>query len=61
MRFGDEGGWHEWPAGAGRMTADGTGEVVVFLVGTRVNSWRAVRSWLPVCRVMPRMIKGAGR
>ncbi|MFI0149823.1 monooxygenase family protein [Streptomyces lydicus] len=41
----------------GRMTADGTGEVVVFLIGMRVNSWRAVRSWLPVFRVMPRMIK----
>ncbi|WP_310718301.1 DUF4188 domain-containing protein [Streptomyces lydicus] len=41
----------------GRMTADGTGEVVVFLIGMRVNSWRAVRSWLPVFRAMPRMIK----
>lgn len=41
----------------GRMTADGTGEVVVFLVGMRINSWRAVRSWLPVFLAMPRMIK----
>lgn len=41
----------------GRMTADGTDGVVVFLIGMRINNWRAVRSWLPVFRAMPRMIK----
>ncbi|MFJ9418379.1 DUF4188 domain-containing protein [Streptomyces sp. NPDC101227] len=45
----------------GRMTADGDGEVVVFLVGMRVNSWWAVRSWLPVLLAMPRMIKEQAR
>ncbi len=41
----------------GRMAADGTDGVVIFLIGMRVNKWRAVRSWLPVFRAMPRMIK----
>ncbi|GAB7030779.1 DUF4188 domain-containing protein [Streptomyces sp. NPDC021749] len=45
----------------GRMTADGGGEVVVFLVGMRINNWRAVRSWLPVFRAMPGMIKELAR
>ncbi|MEV5486354.1 MULTISPECIES: DUF4188 domain-containing protein [Streptomyces] len=45
----------------GRMTADGAGEVVVFLIGMRVNNWRAVRSWLPVFRAMPRMIRELAR
>ncbi|MEU4844498.1 DUF4188 domain-containing protein [Streptomyces gilvosporeus] len=45
----------------GRMTADGDGEAVVFLVGMRVNSWWAVRSWLPVFLAMPRMIKEQAR
>lgn len=45
----------------GRTTADGTGEVVVFLVGMRINNWRAVRSWLPVLRAMPPMIKELAR
>jgi heme-degrading monooxygenase HmoA len=41
----------------GRMTADASGEVVVFLIGMRVNRWRALRSWLPAARAMPRMLK----
>ncbi|MEU5212167.1 DUF4188 domain-containing protein [Streptomyces sp. NPDC020742] len=41
----------------GRMTADGTEEVVVFLIGMRINSWRAVRSWLPMIGAMTRMIR----
>ncbi|MEU9114764.1 DUF4188 domain-containing protein [Streptomyces sp. NPDC048483] len=45
----------------GRMTADGDGEVVVFLIGMRVNSWWAVRSWLPVFLAMPPMIKELAR
>ena len=34
---------------------DGTG-VVVFLIGMRVNRLRAVRTWLPVAKAMPRML-----
>ncbi|MER0482867.1 DUF4188 domain-containing protein [Streptomyces sp. Edi2] len=45
----------------GRMTADGEGGVVVFLIGMRINSWWAVRSWLPVFLAMPRMIKELAR
>ncbi|WP_211274233.1 DUF4188 domain-containing protein [Streptomyces chattanoogensis] len=45
----------------GRMTADGDGEAVVFLIGMRVNSWWAVRSWLPVFLAMPRMMKELGK
>ena len=41
----------------GRMTAEPDGDVVVFLVGMRINRWRAVRSWAPVVRAMPRMLK----
>ncbi|MEU6703944.1 DUF4188 domain-containing protein [Streptomyces wuyuanensis] len=41
----------------GRMTADAQGDVVVFLIGMRINSFRSVRSWWPVFRAMPRMLK----
>ncbi|MEU0841230.1 DUF4188 domain-containing protein [Streptomyces sp. NPDC005962] len=41
----------------GRMTAEGEGEVTVFLIGMRVNRFRALRSWLPVFRAMPRMLR----
>ncbi|MEU1134672.1 DUF4188 domain-containing protein [Streptomyces sp. NPDC005900] len=41
----------------GRMTAEATGEVVVFHIGMRVNSFLAVRSWWPVFLAMPRMLK----
>jgi hypothetical protein len=30
--------------------------VVVFLIGMRINRLRAVRTWLPVARAMPRML-----
>jgi fumigallin biosynthesis monooxygenase-like protein len=33
------------------------GDLVVFLIGMRVNSWLAVRSWWPVTQAMPRMLK----
>ncbi|MEU2163315.1 DUF4188 domain-containing protein [Streptomyces sp. NPDC019208] len=39
------------------MTADAQGDVVVFLIGMRINSFRSVRSWWPVFRAMPRMLK----
>ena len=39
-----------------RMTHEHTGELVVFLIGMRVNQiWRVDR-WLPVFRAMPRML-----
>lgn len=41
----------------GRRTADADGEVVVFLVGMRINRFRAVRGWLPALRAMPRMLR----
>nr|WP_279387863.1 DUF4188 domain-containing protein [Streptacidiphilus pinicola] len=41
----------------GRHLADSEEPVAVFLIGMRVNRWRAVRQWLPVFRAMPRMLK----
>lgn len=32
-------------------------EVVLFLIGMRVNRWRRLRSWLPVFVAMPRMLR----
>lgn len=40
----------------GRMTAEHEEGIVVFLIGMRVNNYRAVRSWLPVARAMGPMI-----
>ncbi|MDX3855000.1 DUF4188 domain-containing protein [Streptomyces sp. AK02-01A] len=45
----------------GRMTARGDGEVTVFLIGMRINKFRALRSWWPVARAMPRMLKELSR
>ncbi|RLU83640.1 hypothetical protein CTZ27_28555 [Streptomyces griseocarneus] len=45
----------------GRVTAAAEGDVVVFLIGMRINRWRAVRHWLPALRAMPRMIKELSR
>ncbi|MEV5380009.1 DUF4188 domain-containing protein [Streptomyces nondiastaticus] len=44
-----------------RVTAAAEGDVVVFLIGMRINSWRAVRHWLPAFRAMPRMLKELSR
>jgi hypothetical protein len=41
----------------GAMTADPETDVVLFLIGMRVNRWRAVRQWLPVFRAMKPMIR----
>ncbi len=41
----------------GRMTDAHQGEVVVFLIGMRINRLRAPRSWWPVVAAMPRMLK----
>ncbi|WP_338673147.1 DUF4188 domain-containing protein [Streptomyces sp. SCSIO 30461] len=40
----------------GRMTAQSQDGVTVFLIGMRINNFRALRSWLPVAGAMPRMI-----
>ncbi|MFD3525490.1 DUF4188 domain-containing protein [Streptomyces sp. NPDC058653] len=45
----------------GRMTADAKGDVVVFLIGMRINNFRALRSWWPVFTAMPRMLKELSR
>ncbi|MGW2381985.1 DUF4188 domain-containing protein [Streptomyces sp. NPDC001658] len=44
-----------------RTTAAGEEEVVVFLIGMRVNSFAAPRSWLPVARAMGPMIAELSR
>ena len=41
----------------GRRTVDSDAEVVVFLIGMRVNRVRAWRAWLPVAQAMPRMLR----
>jgi len=39
-----------------RVTAELDGEVVVFLIGMRINKFWKIRKWLPVALAMPRMI-----
>jgi hypothetical protein len=41
----------------GRQTAAYDGEVVVFLIGMRVNSMLKVREWLPVAKAMGPMLR----
>jgi hypothetical protein len=41
----------------GAMTADPDTDLVVFLIGMRINRWRSVRQWLPVFRAMTPMIR----
>ncbi|MEU7059603.1 DUF4188 domain-containing protein [Streptomyces sp. NPDC046197] len=45
----------------GRMTAASEDGVVVFLIGMRVNSFAAVRSWWPVARAMGPMLAELAR
>ena len=42
---------------AARMTAAVEGDVVLFLIGMRLNWPWAVHKWLPVARAMPRMLR----
>ncbi|QDQ13902.1 DUF4188 domain-containing protein [Streptomyces spectabilis] len=46
---------------AGRTTADAEGEVVVLLIGMRVNRLWAVHHWGPVFLAMVRMLRELGR
>ncbi len=41
----------------GRQTASYDGDLVVFLIGMRINSLRAVRAWRPVARAMGPMLR----
>jgi heme-degrading monooxygenase HmoA len=41
----------------GRRTAAAEGDLVVFHIGMRINRFRALRSWWPVSRAMPRMLR----
>ncbi|MFC4357620.1 DUF4188 domain-containing protein [Halobium salinum] len=40
-----------------RLHAAVEDDFVVFIIGVRINRLRAVREWLPVARVMPRMLR----
>ncbi|MFE6777145.1 DUF4188 domain-containing protein [Streptomyces sp. NPDC057702] len=44
-----------------RVTAATEGDVVVFLIGMRINRWRAVRHWPAVFAAMPRMLRELAR
>ncbi|MGW1431293.1 DUF4188 domain-containing protein [Streptomyces sp. NPDC002431] len=46
---------------AGRTTAAAEGEVVVLLIGMRINHFRGVRHWVPVFAAMVRMLRELGR
>ncbi|MEV7421859.1 DUF4188 domain-containing protein [Streptomyces sp. NPDC091212] len=43
------------------MTARAEGEVTVFLIGMRINKFRAPRDWWPVVGAMPRMLRELSR
>lgn len=45
----------------GRRTAAAEGEVTLFVIGMRINNFRAVRSWWPVFSAMPKMLKELSR
>ncbi|MFD8910819.1 DUF4188 domain-containing protein [Streptomyces sp. NPDC059575] len=45
----------------GRVTAAAEDEIVVFLIGLRINSFAALRSWVPAARAMRPMIKELAR
>jgi hypothetical protein len=45
----------------GRMTAASEGEVTLFLIGMRINSFWRVRSWWPTFRAMPGMLRELAR
>ena len=48
-------------ATAERTTAAAEGDVVVLLIGMRINHFWAVHHWLPVLASMPRMLRELGR
>ena len=40
-----------------RMTHDFDGDLVVFLIGMRINRLWKIHKWLPIARAMPRMLR----
>lgn len=44
-------------AGGQHVADPSTDEVVVFLIGMRINRWRRIRTWWPVFTAMPRMLR----
>ncbi|MFF3377708.1 DUF4188 domain-containing protein [Streptomyces sp. NPDC002680] len=46
---------------AGRTTAAAEGDVVVLLIGMRINHFWAVHHWFPVLSAMPRMLRELAR
>ena len=42
---------------ASRVTVEVEGEIVVFLIGMRINRWWKPHKWLPVAAAMPRMLR----
>lgn len=44
------------PIYTGRYTIDNTEDIVVFIIGMRVNKRLAIHKWLPVFKAMPGMI-----
>ncbi|HCG4536382.1 DUF4188 domain-containing protein [Ureibacillus chungkukjangi] len=45
------------PINTGRFTVDNSDDIVVFIIGMRINKRLAVHKWLPVFNAMPGMIK----
>lgn len=40
-----------------RLTAEGNGDIVVFLIGMRINAFWKLHKWVPVFMAMPRMLR----
>jgi hypothetical protein len=49
------------PIDKGRFTHEHDGELVVFLIGMRINRWWRPDLWLPVFRAMPGMLAELAR
>jgi hypothetical protein len=43
-----------------RVCAEADGEIVMFLIGMRINTWWKVWKWMPVAAAMPRMLAELG-
>jgi hypothetical protein len=41
----------------GRYTTENNEEMVIFLIGMRINKWWAIHKWFPVFKAMPGMIR----
>lgn len=45
------------PIFSGRYTIDNSEDIVVFIIGMRINNYLAIHKWLPVFNAMPGMIR----